>query len=314
MFTGSIDERYYIEQMNQLKKMVHLFYSVKYSPTYNSGLRVERYLSLLHGNVLKNIYKFIKNKIDYKIFDRKKASVKKNTEINIAPNYFSKERISVYTCVFGDYDSIYEPITQPNNIDYYVITDKPEVKSKTWKVYNIQQFEPILVGMTNVEKNRWFKMHPVEVFGGQYRYSIYIDGNILPVTDFTEYINKIGDAGIAMFSHRYNDCIYQEALNNIYLIKKTATEEINKQILYLKENGMPEQFGMTTCNVIARDHYNTNCNCLMTDWWDEFYRKCSRDQLSFPYVVWKNGFKMSDIARLGYDVWNVDSLLVMSHK
>lgn len=314
MYIDSVNCDEYIKQMNQLKQMSRMLHLLQHGEIYKNGLRVKRYKDLFNGFSFKKFKNFIKGKIDHKVLEKKISSFKR-IEIGIMEsNYFSTEKIAVYTCIFGNYDKIYEPIVCPDNIDYYIITDQSNIRSTKWKKVNIKCFHEIIKDFSNIEKNRWFKMHPAEVFGNHYRYSIYIDGNILPITDFTEFTNRIGSTGIAMFWHKYNNCVYQEALYNIYDIKKTKKEEIRNQIKYLRHCGMPENYGMTTCNVIARDHKNPICIEIMDSWWKEYISHCRRDQLSFPFVVWKKGFSMSDIASLGNDVWNEDSLLVMEHR
>lgn len=313
MFCGSIDEKMYNSFMEQKRRLVRMNHEIKQGDTYLSGLRYQRYVSLLHGNVIANLSKFINTKLDYRKFNKKKAFFSLQKIEQVPANYFSKYKIAVYTCVFGNYDQIVEPLSHPDNIDYYVITDNKSFDSQCWKSVDAKKFSEYTCNLSNVEKNRWFKMHPEKVFGQEYRYSIYIDGNILPVTDFTEFINRIGNVGISMFAHRYNDCVYQEALNNYYLIKKVPGEEIIKQVKYLRAANMPEHYGMTTCNVIARDHSNPIVLKLMNDWWEEFMTNCRRDQLSFPYVAWKNNVKMQDVATLGTDVWSTSTLIVMDH-
>jgi len=313
MYIGSVDEEYYNLQMEQMKHMVDLYHSLKHSDIYNAGCRYKRYSGLFKGNLFKNLFLFVRDKVDYFIFNKKKAEFEVSPICTCKSNYFSNKRIAVYTCVFGNYDTIIDPISCPDNIDYFVISDSPDIKSKIWKKLDVSKYSTMLSKLSNVEKNRWFKMHPFELFGDKYQYSIYIDGNIRPITDFTEFVNKLGECGIAMFSHKFNDCVFQEALNNYYLIKKTPKNQIKEQISYLRGKGMPEHYGMTTCNVIVRDHKNPIVRKLMDDWWEEFMLHCRRDQLSFPYVVWKNGIQMSDIATLGNDVWNADSLMVVEH-
>ena len=45
-----------------------------------------------------------------------------------------KEKICVYTCMTGNYDSIKEIPKKEAGIDYYCFTNNKNVKSNTWKV------------------------------------------------------------------------------------------------------------------------------------------------------------------------------------
>lgn len=316
MFTGSIDEKTYIDCMTALKKSVQEYHGTRNSQTFLAGRQQEKLKALFHSGVagfFKDGYGYIRNKFQMRKLQRLVKPLNRERVELPAPDYFSDERVAVYTCIFGKYDALQEPFCHPDNVDYYIITDQPVPEGSAWKQLDISPYTDLLDGKTNVEKNRWFKMHPHEVFI-DYRYSIYIDGNIAPVTDFTELVNRIGEPGIALFWHSYNNCVYQEAFFNRYSVKKISNEELEKHIAYLRHQGMPEEFGMTTCNVIVRDHKSEVCKKLMDDWWQEFMTHCRRDQISFPYVVWKNGLEMKDLAKLGYDVWNADSLIVRMHE
>lgn len=317
MLSQSTEYNVYENNMDALRRLCRYYHELMNSEVYCKGKSVRRYQKLFEEKGMVRgtasaISMKMRNKRDNKTL-RKSVEKFERTPMELSPpDYFSDERIAVYTCIFGAYDRLIEPVCYPDNIDYYIITDQDVPLGSIWKKVDLSPFAGILEGKTPVEKNRWFKMHPAMVFTN-YRYSIYIDGNVVPVTDFTEFVNRIGDCGIAMFWHSFNNCVYQEAMYNRYLVKKVSNEEIQAHMTYLKEQGMPENYGMTTCNVIARDHTNQICMKLMDDWWTEFMAHCKRDQLSFPYVAWKNNINMADIAVLGDDVWNTDALLVVQH-
>lgn len=316
MFTDSVDESIYIDCMSAIKKSIREYHCIRNSQTFNAGRQHEKLKTLFHSGVsgfFTNGCRYFRNRLQMKKLNSVVKPFNRDRVDLTMPDYFSDERIAVYTCIFGKYDALHEPFCHPNNIDYYTITDQPIPDKTVWKTVNISSYSDIIAGLSNVEKNRWFKMHPHEVFT-DYRYSIYIDGNVVPVTDFTELANRISETGIAMFWHSYNNCVYQEAFFNRYSVRKISNYELEKHIEFLRSQGMPEDFGMTTCNVIARDHTNINCQKIMDDWWNEFMSHCRRDQISFPYVIWKNGFEMEEIATLGSDVWNADSLIVSVHE
>ena len=58
---------------------------------------------------------------------------------------------------------------------------------------------------------------------------------------------------------------------------------------------MPEDFGVFLCGVLIREHNNPVCVKLMEDWWKELEEGSRRDQISFPYVLWKNGYVKEDV-------------------
>ena len=82
---------------------------------------------------------------------------------------------------------------------------------------------------------------------------------------------------------------------------------------FLQEQGMPKNYGLADCSVIARKHHDIACIGLMEQWWEEFLRNSRRDQLSFPYVLFKNGMSVYDVTTLGSNRVINDALDVTMH-
>ena len=69
---------------------------------------------------------------------------------------------------------------------------------------------------------------------------------------------------------------------------------------YLKKAGFPEKYGMLECNMLVRNHTCQEMQQLMEQWWNEFLSsETKRDQLSLPFVLWKNHIRVEQITRLG---------------
>lgn len=212
-------------------------------------------------------------------------------------DYNVEEKIAVYTCIFGKYDEIIEPDVFPDNIDYYIITDLELPQNSHWKKIEPECLENMKT-YTDVEKNRYFKMNPYEVFK-EYHYSIYVDGNIKIVSDLSEYIKKLGNEGVALHKHRMRNCTYKE-IEKCIEVKKGKEEALQQYKKRLLEKGMPEEYGLLEAGVIVRDNYNPLGQKVMQEWWDEFFKQSAkRDQISLPYILWKNQIKVEDVATLG---------------
>ncbi len=228
-----------------------------------------------------------------------------------SPNYFSEHRIAVYTCIIGAYDKFLEPKIKPDNIDYYAITDQSLAVNSAWCLFDVSHIKKKQPSLSAIEQNRWYKMHPHLLFP-DYEYSIYLDGNITPMSDLTELINRIGPYPIATHCHYTRNCVYQEARVVLQLGKDTP-EHIEKHLLFLQEQGMPKDYGLADCSVIARKHHDTFCISLMEQWWKEFLLYSRRDQLSFPYVLFKNGLTIANVATLGPNRVFNDALDITMH-
>ena len=89
--------------------------------------------------------------------DSQKASGRKDL-------YVREERIAVYTACFGPYDMVREPLLQPDNIDYFIVTDQDIPEGSLWKRVPLQVL-PGGVSTDPVLANRWCKMHPHMGYG-----------------------------------------------------------------------------------------------------------------------------------------------------
>lgn len=308
------DKNTYNILMSEIKKLNSDWISLRKSKEYRVGRLFNETTSGIRRLNFKRLRKNYGRWIDAARSSKKFPNTSKpNPELDlIDSNFFSDCRIAVYTAVFGGYDSVPEPYCKPDNVDYYLITDNSvnlPVDSK-WKVVDISNDMYIISNLTNAERNRYYKMHPVHLFP-DYEYTFYIDGNIQVVTDITEYIYRLGDAGIATHLHSRRSCIYEEA-QAVVFSKRETKENIKKHIKHLEDNGMPRDYGMLECNAILRRNTDI-CNSLMEEWWDEFMHYSKRDQISLPYVLYKNHIKIEDVGVLGNNIYVNPSFRIYTH-
>ena len=225
-------------------------------------------------------------------------------------DYFSDSRIAVYTCIIGKYDNLLEPLIVPDNIDYFAITDFPIPETSKWKWIDANSFEEVK-DFSPTLTNRFFKINPHKIFP-QYKYSIYVDGNIRIYTDFTEHINRMSKYGFSHFRHSKRTNVFQEA-EACKALKKETEENIDLYIERLKSNGFPSEYGLLACNILAREHNNPTCISIMEQWWYEFSNYVKRDQLSLPFVLYKNKIKVDEVATLGGNVYKDYSFEIVRH-
>lgn len=235
-----------------------------------------------------------------------------NYNLNKLNNLISKKMV-VYSCITGNYDSIQEPLFDFDSVDFIMFSDCPTMISSdsAWKFREIPKK---LEEFTNSEKNRYIKLHPFEFFEN-YDYALYIDGNIKIIShplffSLDEVNEKIG---IAMHNHHARSCVYKEAAV-CKLLKRGNIKKIQLQVDRYKKEGFPKDWGLFEANVIAVDLKDHNANMLMNEWWRELNKSGSgRDQIAFPYVLWKLGYKVSDVSILGNNVTQNPKLRIVSH-
>lgn len=268
------------------------------SKEYNLGRRLLKYFDIFRKFEVMELIKRIQHE------KMVKRSSKFNDRIG-SKNFYEEgealpesERVALYTCITGKYDTVKEPVYISDNVDCFLYTDSYyNDSSAVWNKRSVPQVDTI---ESKNALNRYCKMHPFELFP-DYDYAIYIDGNVLITSDVTYLcsIAKKATAGIAMHLHPARSCAYNEALACIEL-KRGKKELIEKQIISYKNEGFPENFGMREATIIVVDLKNEIAKRIFSLWWDDFcLRKSERDQISFPYAVWKAGVTMDCIGILG---------------
>lgn len=261
------------------------------------------------------IFKNINDKIASNIIKKKFIKINKTNNFNYYDyDYdYKKNKIVVYTCVIGEYDNIQKPLIQLDNVDYVLLTDKVEYYEKFKDIYSIKKIPDNILFKGNILANRYIKFHPFEFFEN-YDYAIYLDGNVRVISDISNFISCCSEkTGIAMHRHRERNCIYDEA-TVCKLLRRGNLKLIKKQIMKYKEDGFPENFGMCEATVIVTNLKNITMKKLMNDWWNEFEKTGSlRDQIAFPYVIWKNNYKIDDIGNLGENIYENYKLELVKH-
>lgn len=218
------------------------------------------------------------------------------------PNYFSEKRIAVYAAVFGNYDEILEPLVVPDNCDFYIITDQEVPEESVWQPLKIDLAEYGLENENSIIKNRYFKMHPHVIFP-DHDFSLYIDGNVLLVTDPTEFIYTMNEYGFMGHDHFRVNCSYVE-VERSRVQKLGPEEEYDAHVAYLESEGLPYDYGLIECTVLFREHTNPKCIVLMEEWWQEFLANSKRDQVNLPLVLWRHGIRTNEVAGLGTDLYS----------
>ena len=227
-------------------------------------------------------------------------------------NYFSSERIAVYTAEFGKYDDISEPVIHPDNIDYFLITDRKPAVPGCWKVKNPRDCIPEEYRKSPLLSNRWCKMHPHLLFP-EYRVSVYIDANFLIVSDFTDLINRMGDYPVAMFRHKNRICVYKE-VDACVIKEKAPKDTLEAHRKRLKDHGVPENYGLLEATVIARRHHDPRCVELMEKWWEAFLQGCGRDQIALIDALWEMKIRPAVLGTLGVNLNLCDLFIGVPHR
>ncbi|HEN2084326.1 TPA: glycosyltransferase domain-containing protein, partial [Enterococcus faecium] len=224
-------------------------------------------------------------------------------------NQGTPKRIAVYSCITGNYDSIKEPDFSHPLVDYYLYTDNV-ITSEHWNIREIPKYISEL--KNNILINRYIKFHPNELFT-DYDFTLYVDGNVTITSDITGLLNSSSKLGLSMHKHSERKSLYSEA-DALIAVGKGNKESIIEQISKYREEGFPDNFGLAEATVILVDLNNSIAENLLDLWWREYLNSESgRDQLAFPYVLWKSGHAMKEVTTLGNNVYKSAKLRIISH-
>jgi len=192
------------------------------------------------------------------------------------------KKIVIYTAVFGksNYDAL---LSNFPGFDFICFTDKKK-KSSKWKIKLVKSdLSPEIL-------NRKYKILPHKYLK-KYEVSLYIDANIKILKNPRNFIiNILKKSDFSVSKHFLRRCVYDEAYA---LIRSSRFNSylIFKQIFQYAMEGMPENYGLTENSILIRRHNKLQVKNIMNIWWKEIVSHSHRDQLSLPYVSWKEKFK-----------------------
>ena len=217
-----------------------------------------------------------------------------------------KKSLVVYTALFGNYDILIDPRAKYDNCDFLCFTDQNHLNTKIWKQVKVSKSFP-----SPVAANRHFKWLPHRYLN-EYEVSLYLDSNILLYVDPKVLIDKyLAEADIAMPRHPFRNCIYKEALSLIYGNKVTFCK-ICQQIKHYRQDGYPCNHGLMEQGIILRRHNKKNLVHVMEKQWFELQKWGNyRDQIAFPYIMWKYDVNVSLIKE---NARNNISFIYLPHK
>ncbi len=219
-----------------------------------------------------------------------------------------KNKIAVYTAIFGDYDSLKEP-PQIEGCDFFCFTDDPNLSSKKYKI--------VVCKRRFKDPTRDARMYKIlsHKFLPEYKYTLWIDGTvqIKEGFDMKNFIKRyLKKQGLAIFKHPERDCVYQE-VKACKKLNKDDPKVMDRQIRRYKKERYPENNGLVGSGIILRKNRSKRVMKINEDWWSELENNSKRDQLSFNYVCWKNHFNYGIIDTYNGFYWDNEFFRILPH-
>jgi SAM-dependent methyltransferase len=207
---------------------------------------------------------------------------------------FSIGRVVLLSAVFGGRD-IPAPVPAGTGItDAVLFTDCIEPQhAPGWRVIrNAKQEDPRMAA-------RRIKTLALELVDADV--VLWVDGRIrltgVPVRPLLEQV--LAEDDIAGFPHPWRDCTYTEA-RQCGELGLAPVADLEVQTEAYRADGLPAHGGLWNTMVLARRNTPAMVE-LGRAWWDEIQRHTVRDQVSLPYLLWRDGIRCE---RLGRDVYH----------
>lgn len=182
----------------------------------------------------------------------------------------------IYTAIFGNYDTLRDPLFVDDSIDYICFTDNENYQSNIWDIQIVEREES-----TPRRDARKRKILSHEYINSTE--SVWIDGCILLKDNPFKYYKNV-DCDIILSKH-WRNCLYEEA-ERVVKINKADKEVVEKQIDRYVKDKYPRNNGLVDSTVIYRK-ITPKIIELENLWWEELSNYSKRDQLSFNYCLWK---------------------------
>lgn len=211
--------------------------------------------------------------------------------------------IAVYTANFGRKRDIMHPALH-NNADYIQFTTHPQVTTG-WTSIHASMHK-----LTPRHASRYYFDQSCLVLPS-YGVTIMHGANGQLQVDPVWLVKMYLPTGIdlALLAHPHRKSVYEEAKACI-LYNKDDTATINAQMNRYRDDGFPDNVGLSCCGLIIRRN-TMSVREFETAWWEEVKAGSYRDQLSFDYTRWKLDFP---IATIPGDIFNNPLITIHPHK
>lgn len=204
-------------------------------------------------------------------------------KIAIHKSQLINEKIVVYSCNFGNYETVKDPLFKDESIEYILFTDNKNLTSSVWKIVVLDEklSDPRRTSrLTKILPHRYLPPHDI---------SIYIDSSLELKTDNVRkmVVECMEGSDIALYKHYKRSCVYDEiefvmnSTDRVVANKELCLRAIKKyeEINYPRKNGLFE-------NAFIFRRNTEKIKALNETWWNEYIEGTERDQFTFMYSLW----------------------------
>lgn len=206
-------------------------------------------------------------------------------------------RTAIYTAIYENCDIPQNVLNfRDPDIDFILFTENNKIHAPGWTVVEM----PILsADFPGAFTNRHLKLQP-HLYLKDYDFNIYIDGNrtIRSFDNIKRFINKLAgnpDLDIIFFKHPDRSSIEEERKAILKKCTQVNIQKLREQVKLYKSEGFPDTFPLIDGSLQIRKTKSKPLQKMLDFWWGQVSAHCHRDQISFPYTLWKTGFGRFEI-------------------
>jgi hypothetical protein len=174
-----------------------------------------------------------------------------------------------------------------DDISYFAFVEKKH-DVKVWNQINIHEFS-VIDNYTDRRNAKLAKMLGFLLAPG-YDYYIWHDYINEMAVDPKKFVEEfLVGHDIALFKHRHRDCSYEE-IKKLIEWNLDDKETLLKTDQFLRHKQFPAKKGLYALGAFT--YKNTpKMQAVFLSWWEMTCKYSSRDQTTFPYVLWKHNIQ-----------------------
>jgi hypothetical protein len=230
------------------------------------------------NNEMKAIYK----KFGDNIFRGVKSTVNRN------------QSAAVYTTIFGKYDKLRSIPQQSVNVDYICICDEipdfeNEEAAKQWHIVKVAKKPEYNNSRMQAKHYKLLPFEIVELI--VYDNLIYIDASFKVINrQFVRFcLSSLTNKRFTLCKHPVRRMIKEEAYKSSLLAKYDG-QRVLTQVEDYHFEGYNNQVSLFACGLMVRNNRSMPVRTVCKAWMMECINHTYQDQISLPYVCWKNNF------------------------
>ena len=180
----------------------------------------------------------------------------------------------IYTAIFGDYDTLKEPLVITPGWKYICYTDQ-DFESKVWEIKKVK---------LEVDNPQYFaRLYKIKFYDYvETEFSIWIDGSFQIACNLNDWWDKYFKAPITCIQHPWRKCLYEEAEVCIEQNRGDA-EDIQIQVKDYDKLGIKKNLGLIQSGILMRQKCE-KINYLCEEWLEQVELYSNRDQISFSFI------------------------------